>query len=333
MAGWRLHQQHLWWWALLTSKVRKYMFAKSVSRTLRSWLDRNYFDSMRYHIGAGVLANRRAHAPDFRDLWEAEVQVFSQWGEDGIIDFLFDCLAISKPKALELGVGNFKECNTRFLAEHRGASVVAVDAREDLPTFVRSLPAMWRTSIWPMVAWITPESAAAIQMAAREWMGGLDLISLDIDGNDYWVAQMLDFSDTALVVVEYNALFGQSSVTVPRNDSFDRREAHYSCLYFGASIRAWVDFFQARGFALLGTNRVGSNAFFCNEALLTRVPLPRVDTDDLSPYVDWRVRESRDVDGKLSFSHGEERVKAIQNLPVVHLSSDKVITVGEAVGA
>lgn len=60
-------------------------------------------------------------------------------------------------------------------------------------------------------------------------MGGVDLISLDIDGNDYWVAQALDLSSTSILVVEYNPLFGDKlPVSVPRNDKFDRTKEHHS---------------------------------------------------------------------------------------------------------
>lgn len=209
--------------------------------------------------------------------------------------------------------------------EFRHASVVAVDARSDLVTFVQGLPTFWRTSIWPINEWITPESVLTLMAKANELMGGVDLISLDIDGNDYWVARELDLSSVSIIVVEYNPLFGAtSSVSVPRNDKFDRTQEHSSWLYFGASIRAWVDLFSPQGFRLVGTNRAGNNAFFCRENDLNRIPLPRVDTQDLTIYTDWCVRESRDANEALNYLAGQYRIRAISQLPLVHVSTGHV---------
>jgi hypothetical protein len=160
---------------------------------------------------------------------------------------------------------------------------------------------------------------------ANELMGGVDLISLDIDGNDYWVARELDLSSVSIIVVEYNPLFGANlSVSVPRNDKFNRTQEHSSWLYFGASIRAWVDLFSSQGFYLVGTNRAGNNAFFCRENDLNRIPLPPVDTQDLTMYTDWRVRESRDSSGALNYLAGQDRIRAISELPLVHVSTGNV---------
>jgi hypothetical protein len=111
----------------------------------------NVYDPLRTRIGEASLLAQKAAQPSFRNLWDAEVQVFSQWGEDGIIDFLCDCMGLAKPRALEFGAGNFLECNTRFLAEHRHASVVAVDARKDLTAAMKALPLYWQTTIIPIV--------------------------------------------------------------------------------------------------------------------------------------------------------------------------------------
>ena len=52
---------------------------------------------------------------DIKNLNQVEYKVFSQNGEDGIIDFLLNQLNIQNPKFLEIGVGNYKESNTRYI--------------------------------------------------------------------------------------------------------------------------------------------------------------------------------------------------------------------------
>jgi hypothetical protein len=133
-------------------------------------------------------------------------------------------------------------------------------------------------------------------------------------------------------VIEYNPIFGATmSVSVPRDDHFDRTQAHSSWLYFGASIRAWVDLFSPQGFTLVGTNRAGNNAFFCQTAQLNHIPLPPIDTSDLTPFVDWRVRESRDSHGNLSYLAGADRIQAIADLPLVDVTTGKLIYVQDTI--
>ena len=253
--------------------------------------------------GVAAIQAQRSARSTYRDLWDAEVKVYSQWGEDGILDFLCDALNLARPRVLELGCGDFRECNSRFLAEWRSASVTMVDSRSDLIGSVRELPAYWRTTLDPRQEWITPDTVRVLQDSARQLHGGLDIVSLDIDGNDYWVAERLDLEGLRIVVVEYQPLFGDvAAVSVPPKDDFDRSTAHYSHLYYGASLRAFVDMMSSRGFRFVGTNRACNNAFFISVDDVQDFTLPIPDTDQLASYVRWTVRESRDERGHLATS-------------------------------
>lgn len=283
-------------------------------------------------IGSMAVNQNRIESKHFTDLWDVEVKVFSQWGEDGILDYLCFKLNLIKPKILELGAGNFLECNSRFLAENLNASVVAVDSRNDLISTLESLPIYWKTSILPINTWITPETISEIQIKAEDFLGELDIISLDIDGNDYWVATNLNLQRIKVIIVEYNPLFGsKEAVTIPRKDDFDRTEAHYSNLYYGVSLRAWINYFRKHKFEFVGTNRVGNNAFFVKSEFLDRLTISLPDINNLEKYVDWRVRESRDKKGKLTFMSNSERQKLIADLPLVHLDTGKQLQVRDVI--
>jgi hypothetical protein len=282
----------------------------------------------RYRNGMGAILAQKAARPSFKYLWDAEVTVYSQFGEDGILDFLCDALDLPRPRAVEFGVGNFLECNTRFLAEYRGASVLAVDARKDLRTTMARLALNWRTTIEGHQGWITPDVAPDLLRQAKDRFGGVDIVSLDIDGNDYWVADQLDLDGVSVMVVEYNSLLSRTQpVSVPRNDAFDRTQAHFSWLYFGASLPAFISLFARRGFTLVGVNRVGNNAFFVPDDRLDEIPLPRVRAEDLHRFTDWRARESRDERGRLSFVSGAGRIKLIGALPLVNTETGDTTTV------
>ena len=296
-----------------------------------SLLKARYAQRTAYTAGVAAIMAQRAARPSFRYLWDAEVSVYSQFGEDGILDLLCDRLGLHKPRAVEFGVGNFLECNTRFLAEYRGASVLAVDARPDLASTVAHLPVRWRSHLEVRQGWVTPETAPRLLDDARSRFGGVDLVSLDIDGNDYWVARELDLHDVTLVTVEYNSILSRTrAVTVPRDDAFDRTKAHFSWLYFGASLHAFGDLLGQRGFALVGVNRVAHNAFFVRKHRVADVGLPPVTEDDYPAFTDWRLRESRDERGKLSYASGAERVALIAGLPLVDVVSGESLDVNTA---
>lgn len=290
----------------------------------------NMVDEIRVAAGNAAVLSQRAARHTFLDLWDAEFRVFSQWGEDGILSYLCDLLKLSHPRVLELGSGNFVECNSRYLAMHRGAKVVAVDARSDLlkdPAIERNL---WRAQILGLQRWITPSSVKEIQSAAHEFFGEIDVLSLDIDGNDYWVAEEIDMSNVQIVVFEYNWIFGPNvPVSVPRDDGFDRGHAHWSNLYYGASLGAWVHLMRSRGFSLVGTNRACNNAFFCRDDRLDEIPLPKVSTQNLSRYMESVFREARDVNGNLTLTPRNSATKLVASLPVIDVTNGSKMTLHE----
>lgn len=292
-------------------------------RKVKEYLAPQYISSASSTIDGylAMLIQRSLPSP-LENLWDAEFKVYSQWGEDGILNYLCEKLGLSKPKMIELGAGNFEECNSRFLAEYRHASVAPVDARSDLHSSVQNLDINWKTTIVPQVTWITPDNVNELIKSSAKALGGIDILSLDIDGNDYWVADSLDTSNFQIIIVEYNPIFGhERSVTVPRNDSFDRTSAHYSNLYYGASLRSFINLFDSKNFTFVGTNRVGNNAFFVPDTKINNLDLQIPRTDDLSKFTDWRVRESRSTEGQLTFLNCREGADLIKELQLIELKS------------
>jgi hypothetical protein len=103
-------------------------------------------------------------------------------------------------------------------------------------------------------------------------MGVVDILSIDINGNDYWVLKELSLEGISIIVVEYNPIFGDiASCTVPRNDIFNRTSEHSSNLYWGASLTAFIELLAIKKFTFVGTNRVGNNAFFCKFEFMSRI--------------------------------------------------------------
>ena len=285
--------------------------------------------NFRFLIGQASILSSRANSENFENLWDAEVKVYSQWGEDGILDYLCERVGLSKPKVLEIGAGNFSECNSRFLAENRDASIFAVDGRDDLISSLERSPLRWKNHIFAHQTWVSPKNINEIISKAKNSIGNIHLFSLDLDGNDYWILQEANLESVSIVVVEYNPLFGHlRAVSVPRDDAFDRKSKHYSWLYYGASLKAFEYLLNKKGFHFVGTNRVGNNAFFVQKELAILIPFS--SEKDFSIYTDWRVRETRSEEGRLTFASGYDRVSIIERLPLLEVDTGKQLSVGEA---
>lgn len=285
--------------------------------------------SFRFLIGQAAMLSSRSNSENFKSLWDAEVKVYSQWGEDGILDYLCERVGLSKPRVLEIGAGNFSECNSRFLAENRNASIFAVDGRDDLKSSIERGSLLSKNHIFGFQTWVSPTNVNDIISKAQNSIGKIDIFSLDLDGNDYWILQEAILESVSIVVVEYNPLFGhQRAVSVPRDDDFDRKKKHYSWLYYGASLKAFDRLLEQKDFRFIGTNRVGNNAFFVRENLVAQIPL--IPSKDYSIYTDWRVRETRSKDGRLTFDSGYDRVAHIRTLVLVDVETGEEISIGEA---
>ena len=276
-----------------------------------------------------IIASRSLY-PNLKKLHDAEVKVFSQWGEDGILDYLFTKLEISKPKMVEFGVGVFDECNSRFTAEFRNASVYMVDLNNDLTTSVLNTEIYWKNQLFPVIDHITPNNALNHLKTAKNLMGGVDMLSLDIDGNDYWVLKALDLEAVSIVICEYNPIYGgEIECTIERNDEFDRVQAHYSWLHYGMSLKAALSLMRNKGFIFIGSNRAGNNAFFLKKELIHLLGITLPDENNLNDFIDWRVRESRDINGNLNYKNLQDSRKEIANCTVLDLQNSEVIRVSQ----
>lgn len=251
-------------------------------------------------------------------LSEAEFCGFSQWGEDGIIDWLVEMLPGIPRIFVEFGVGDYRESNTRLLLHLRNWRGLVMDGSEDHISDIRSQDIYWRHDLSTKCAFIDRDSINHL-IADAGFKGGIGLLSVDIDGNDYWVWQAIDVVNPAIVICEYNAVFGDRyQLTVPYQADFQRTRAHHSNLYFGASLAALSDLAGRKGYTFVGTNSNGCNAFFIRNDHADDV-LRAIAKVRSFPSA---IRESRDAFGRLTVTSGESRVLAIRHLPVFDCESN-----------
>jgi hypothetical protein len=247
-------------------------------------------------------------------LRQSEFRVFSQFGDDGIIQYLISRIHLpsEEHRFIEFGVENYWEANTRFLLLNDNWSGLVMDGSENHVSSIRSEQIYWRNDLTALARFITRENINSI-IKETGFSGRLGLLSIDVDGNDYWIWEALTVVDPAIVIVEYNGIFGGSeSVTIPYQEDFVRQNAHYSYLYWGTSLPALCHLATRKGYVWIGCNTAGNNAYFvrneCAGAFLLSV-LP-------ADFVAAKFREARDQNGNLAYIGQAEGFELIKDLPV-----------------
>lgn len=271
---------------------------------------------------SGQIASRQVRQLDrVATLADAEFRVTSQWGEDGIIEWLAHKLPGIDRSFIEFGVENYTEANTRFLLQNRGWRGLIIDGNPDHMARVRAEQISWMHDIVAVASFVTAENIDDL-IRSNGFGGELGILSVDIDGNDYWVLSAIKSVNPAILIVEFNGVFGDlHAITVPYDAAFERLKAHHSGQYFGASLAAVVRLAGEKGYRFLGTNSNGVNAFFVRDDLAAPV------LASIGEVRSWpaRHRDSRDANGVLTHVRGIAKAGLIKHLPVVEVASGKTV--------
>lgn len=280
-----------------------------------------------FQIGSSHFINVRKKYSEVKHLNELDFKVFSQSGEDGIIDYLLYSLDIKIPKFVEIGIGDYQEANTRFLFERTNAKGLVIDCLNQLHEKVSKNLTLWKGDLKIIEKFVNAENINHV-LKENQFNNQIDLLSLDVDGIDYWILNSLPSNLSKIVVVEYNATFGGDlEITVPNISTFNRTNYHYSNLCFGASLKAIIKLMKNKDYVFLGTNLSKINAFFVSKNELSKINLNLPSENDLSEHVNSNIRESRTADGKLSYLSGNDKIKEIENCEVIDLSKKNLTSI------
>lgn len=283
-------------------------------------------DDLRVLSGAALAHLWRTQPP--RSFREAEFRVFSQFGDDGLIQYLIARLQPTCTRFVEFGVESYVEANTRFLLVHDNWTGLVLDGSAEHVSTIRSSPLYWRQDLTALHAFIDRDNINRLLTDAG-FAGPLGLLSIDIDGVDWWVWEQLTCVDPLIVIAEYNSAFGvERAVTVPYDASFVRSRAHHSNLYWGCSLPALCSLADRKGLSFVGSNSAGNNAYFVKRG--HESGLAALTAAD--GYVESKFRESRSPDGALTYLRGRERLEAISHLPLWDLETSQLIHAGDLLG-
>lgn len=266
----------------------------------------------RLQQAVGRLEARQVAAMDADELHANEFQVYSQWGEDGILQHLIRRVPIERRLFVEIGVETYVEANTRFLAEHNNWAGLLLEADAVQVAAIRSNRIYWAANLKAVTAFVTCENVNDL-LAEQGLDGDIGLLSIDVDGNDYWLWEAITAVNPRIVVCEYNSFLGsERPLVVPYAADFRRSVAHYSWLYYGASLPALAYLADRKGYHLAGTNSAGNNAFFVRRDVGQNVPERSV----AESFTTARFREAHDEAGNLTYPEYAEGQALIGDLPV-----------------
>ncbi len=191
---------------------------------------------------------------------------YSQNDEDGIILYIFSVIGETNKRCIEICAGDGFQCNSANLLLNHGWEGLLVDG--DLGNVRRGRKFFrWdlRTRRWQPTfvhAWVTRDNVDEI-IKTNGYAGQVDLLSLDIDGNDYWIWEAINCVEPRVVVLECADFLGpERSLTIPYSDDFVAEHTEYGSEYAGASLPAFVRLGRKKNYRLVGAEKFGFNAFF-----------------------------------------------------------------------
>lgn len=274
---------------------------------------RSVDEQIRYNAGTVLSAIHRNES--FAKPADAGFRVYSQFDEDGIIDYLIRAVECPNRTFVEIGTEDYRESNTRFLLEHRSWRGVTIDGSNRAQEWMDIFGIAFFHDIRHKQAYVTAEN---INSLLSETFESIDLLSLDIDGVDYYVWKAIDSRRPRIVLIEFNPLFGlEHKITVPYRPDFDRAAYHYSKSVFGASLPALVELAHENKYTLVAISQ-GPNAFFiANEHLGELHTLEIKDIDGMCDIKDQFDQENR----PLLRGDRSERLQRVKDVLVYDLST------------
>lgn len=259
--------------------------------------------------GTGLAAGE---APGGRRFEDHELRLYSQHGEDGLLWRIFSCVGATDRRLVEFGIEDGRECLARLWLEHFGWRGLLMEADEtnaaEARRFYGTRPGIDVGAVTVRHALVTAENVDEL-FSHADIVGDFDLLSVDIDGNDYWVWKALTVASARVVAIEYNASFGPDEALVVAYDPvFDRKARHPSGWYHGASLAALAALGAERGLALVGCDSSGVNAFFVRRDALS----PSLAEQSVREA--WRPHRSRSAKASAA-----EQLALLRTLPLVRV--------------
>lgn len=237
------------------------------------------------------------------NLNDYEKKIYSQHGEDGIIDYIFSKIGTTNKNFVEFGFTEGKgriEFNSAHLLIDKGWEGILIDANKGNigkdTVLIKDKIGKSINNTLILNYLLTRDNVNSIFIKNRKSFE-IDMLSIDIDGNDYWIWEEITTLNPRVVIIEYNAHFGnEKCITVEYDPHFNRHKKHFSKAYFGASLPALEKLGCSKGYYLVGVDNSGVNAFFLRKDILHDDLQKQTAKDCWKPF----IKERKGVEDMLS---------------------------------
>ncbi len=221
----------------------------------------------------------RAAAGNPPALKDTGVKVFSQHEEDGLLLFIFACIGMGGKRFVEIGSNDGVNSNCSNLALNFGWHGLFIDADKTCVErgrrFYRRNPDPWDYHPTFVCAKVTRENINELIENAG-FKGSIDLLSIDLDGYDYWIWDALEIVQPRVVIIETHVEFGMNNIVVPYDPAYTFPGKHP--VYHGASPVAMTNLAKRKGYRLVGANDYGHNLIFVKDSMGEKL-IPEVSVE------------------------------------------------------
>ncbi len=233
---------------------------------------------------------KRNEVPPLKD---TGFRVFSQFEEDGMLLFIFSILGMDHKTFVEIGSDDGVNSNSANLYFNFGWHGLFIDANPKSikrgRKFFSKYPHPWYYQPKFTCAKVTRENINAL-IEEGGYEGSVGLLSIDIDGNDYWIWDAITVISPQVVIIETHNEFGMKNIVVPYDADYVYPGRHD--LYHGASPVAMANLANRKGYRLVGANDLGFNFIFIKNGVADTL-IPEVDVESVLRHTSLRQMNSR----------------------------------------
>ena len=258
-------------------------------------------------------------------LEDYEFSIFSQWGDDGVIQYLLKKIEFEHQNCLEFGVEDYKESNTRFLARNNSWRAYVIDGSHENISRLKNCRWFWKYDITAVNQFITKQNINSLIRSFN--CSKFGIISVDIDGNDYHILQELDLNryNPEVIICEYNALFGpERTISIPYDSKFVRSPKIGNNIYYGCSLNALKKLLNKRNYSLIYCTNAGNNAYFLRNDLCQNIKINDLNSN-IKLFKSNYFFETRNRSGKLVKIDKNSLFSELNKLPFYDTESQKII--------
>ena len=232
------------------------------------------------------------------------IKIYSQNDEDGIILYIFKHIGIKTKKFVEIGVENGTECNTTNLLKNFNWKGIQIEGSKKLyneaKIQIKKILEKKKNNLKLLNIFVTKKNIN--QILKKNCGKEIDLLSVDVDGNDFWIWKAINCVKPRLVIIEYNSFFGSNiSATIKYNSKFSWNHRNNKS-YYGASLKALEKLGKQKKYILVGVDKNGVNAFFVR--------------NDLAKYINLKSRKTEEIflDNKREIRNKEQYINESKKL-------------------